>query len=90
MRLALDEAQKTKRTSHPIIADVWIAQRINGLLGFGIMAPWQVKDLTDEWLDALDALAEDRQRRMDEEQARVEFERVLKKRRASHPTYRKY
>ena len=39
------------------IADVALARMINSVCGAPIVAPWEVNDLPDEWIDACTAYA---------------------------------
>ncbi len=72
------------------MVDVLRARKINGLLGFGIIAPWQVCQLDDAWLAALEGLYDIEAYRRDVQRGKNAFENVLAAKRAAHPTYRKY
>jgi hypothetical protein len=74
---------------HPLIGDVVRARRANRVVGFVVIAPWQVANLTEEWLAVLDGLSETQKAQESEALAKAAAERVFAKRRAAHPTYRK-
>ena len=40
------------RTAHPVFVAYLLAQRINRLAGGNVVAPWEVYDLDEAWLDA--------------------------------------
>jgi hypothetical protein len=73
------------------LGDVIRVQRWNRLLGFGIIAPWVIPELDEEWVAVLDGLAglsaEQEERKAVERNPN--FENYLSKRRATHPSYRK-
>jgi hypothetical protein len=46
------------RTTHPQLSRIYLARTFNGLCG-AVIAPWEIDDLPDEWLDALLALTDD-------------------------------
>ena len=91
---ALDEIEKTGRTSHEYFVNISLARKVNAVCGFGAVAPWEVGELTEDWMDALDGLYvyerdkadKDRQ----EDASKENFERVLARRRAENQSYRKY
>jgi len=41
-----------KRTDNEYFAAILLAQKINTLSGGAVIAPWEVNDLPDDWLDA--------------------------------------
>lgn len=43
-------------TSNPLLKAYLIARRINTYIGGGVIAPWEVDQLPEEWLDAINGL----------------------------------
>ena len=41
-----------RRTDNPYFASILLAEKINRLSGGAVIAPWDVNDLPDDWLDA--------------------------------------
>jgi hypothetical protein len=83
------EVRDAKRTDHAFIADVWTARRVNAVLGFGAVTPWQIKEFDEETLAVLHELSEYEKERADQARNKQEFENKLAQVRANHPTYRK-
>lgn len=46
---------KQGATSHPLLANIVLARRINQVCGTAL-GPWDVDDLPDTWLDAIVAM----------------------------------
>lgn len=46
-------------TGHPLLAAYLLAQRINQAAGGAVVAPWEVDDLPDEWIDAAKGLTDE-------------------------------
>jgi hypothetical protein len=44
-------------TSHPKLTSIGAARRINLVSGGPVIAPWNVQDLPDDWLDVFDGLS---------------------------------
>ena len=67
---------------------------MNAVCGFGAVAPWEVGELTEDWMDVLDGLYVYEREKADkdrqEDLSKENFERVLARRRAENPSYRKY
>jgi hypothetical protein len=59
---------------------------INRFSGGTVIAPWEVEQLDDEWIDVFTGLADLPRLRKDYQA----FEKLLAKRRMQHPNYRKY
>lgn len=73
-------------TSHPTLSRILIARMVNQALGGALVGPWDIDDLPDELIDAVQALVMD----MPQYRAGVQrVESVFAKWRAQHPTYRK-
>jgi hypothetical protein len=91
---ALDEIQNTGRTSHPLFVNVSMARKVNAVCGYGAVSPWEVGELTEEWLNIFDGLydyeKEKAEKSRQEDASKDNFERVLARKRAEHPSYRKY
>ena len=91
---ALDEIEKTGRTSHEYFVAISLARKVNAVCGFGAVAPWEVGELTEDWMDALDGLyvyeREKAEKDRQEDASKENFERVLARRRAENQSYRKY
>ena len=70
------------------------ARKINKVCGFDAVAPWDVGQLDDEWVALFDGLYEIEEKKAKFEKQKAEgsrrFEDVLTRRRAAHPSYRKY
>jgi len=74
-------------TTHPTLARILRAQKINRLSGGALVAPWEVDELSDEWLDAYAALDRDLPAR---QEAQAKVAAAFARFRAAHPTYRKH
>jgi hypothetical protein len=44
-------------TSDPILVNIWLARTINSQLGGAFVAPWEIGELSGEWIDALTGMA---------------------------------
>lgn len=82
--------QCERRSDHALIVDVWRSQRINALLGFGIVSPWEIEKLDEEWLMVLERLADLREEKAVEEKQKRAADEAFARVRAKHPSYRKY
>lgn len=89
----MDIIAKEGATSHPKIAAVWKARKINRVLGDTVVMPWSLGDLDEEWTDVLNSLFDYETRERDvaiaEARAKNAFEQVLAGKRAAHG-YRSY
>ena len=67
---------------------------MNAVCGFGAVTPWEVGELTEDWMDVLDGLyvyeREKAEKDRQEDASKENFERVLARRRAENSSYRKY
>lgn len=86
MNDALNDAARTGQTHHSQILAVQYAKLINLMSGGTVIAPWEVDQLDEEWLNVFFGLL-DLPKRRESYQA---FERRLIQRRNEHPNYRKY
>jgi len=77
---------RTGYIQHPDMLDVQRARLINWHCGGAVIAPWEVGQLDDHWLNVFKGLQE-LPKLKENFQA---FENLLAKRRAENPTYRKY
>lgn len=82
----MSAAAKSGRTSHPLLLAVNRARLINQQLGGALIAPWEVGQLDEAWLDVFYGLQELPDLRKNYQ----EFENLLAQRRNANPTYRKY
>lgn len=46
-------------TKHPLLAAILLAKRINSASGGAVIAPWEIGELPDTWLDAFVALTDE-------------------------------
>jgi hypothetical protein len=83
---ALDLAARGKETGHTRLLAVQYARLINQFSGGTVIAPWEVSQLDEEWLEVFLGLI-DLPRLRANHQA---FDKRLAERRQAHPTYRKY
>lgn len=90
LEAALDEARTNGTTSHTLIGDVWRAQRINRVVGFGMLRPWEIQELDEEWLQVFDGLFELQELREQQKAQTRAAEDAFARVRARHPSYRKY
>lgn len=44
-------------TSNPLLKGFLVAQRINKFVGGAVIAPWEIDELSEDWLDAAYGLA---------------------------------
>lgn len=42
-----------QKTDDPLLGAILMAKQINTLCGGAVIAPWEVDQLSDDWLDAL-------------------------------------
>ena len=77
---------QNKSVNHPRLLSVQTAKMINMYSGGTVIAPWEVDQLDDEWIDVFFGIADLPELR-NHYQA---FEKRLAERRRQHPNYRKY
>ena len=83
---ALALAAKGTHSRHARLSAVQSAGLINRICQGVVIAPWEVEQLDEEWLDIFYGLADVNRWKRSAEQ----FDERLKKVRSQHPTYRKY
>ena len=83
---ALEAIRAKQPTGHPRLLAVHYARRINEQSGGVVIAPWDVEQLDEEWLEVFNALADENRHTKSQQ----EFEQRLQQRRNENPTYRKY
>ena len=82
----MEEAVRTGRTGHPMLAAVSLTRLINQQCGGPVVRPWELDELPDEWIDVFLGLNDASAVR-----ERVErIENMFREFRRKHPTYRKY
>jgi hypothetical protein len=59
---------ETGKTSNPYLARIALARMINQASGGAVIAPWEVENLPDDWLDAFRVQASSGQRRIEAKQ----------------------
>lgn len=79
----VDAALKNKSTADPFLAAIFRAEYINHRAGGAVIAPWEVKDLPDEWLIAYEALQDAPAR----EAQRKRLEKYHDEFKRNHPQY---
>ena len=82
----MQEAATTHSTDHPRWQAILVAEQINRRNGGALVAPWELEQLPDEWLDAYQVLA----RGAAAQQQKSRLEHLFVAFRQKHPTYRKY
>lgn len=87
LETALEQVRGDGQTDHLLILDVWKARKINAVAGFAIISPWQIKELDEEWLAVFDGLYGLQREQEESARNKREFEALLQKRRAAHPSY---
>lgn len=45
-----------RKTDDPRLSAILLARQVNELCGGAVVAPWDVNELPDEWLDALSGI----------------------------------
>lgn len=65
---------------------MWLAKTINGFSGGAVIAPWEVEQLPEEWLDVFKAFTEDMPTMT---KARAKVQAVKSAWLNRHPTYGK-
>jgi hypothetical protein len=94
LETALDDLKNSGGTSYELFVKVSKARKINAVCGYGVVAPWEVGELDEEWSEMFDGLYEYEKQKAEEgrqiAQSKAQFEIVLAKQRADHPSYRKY
>ena len=74
-------------STHPEIANIFLAQAINRMSGGVVVRPWEIDDLTEEWKLAFRKLAYDwPQLENNVNKQKAEMDRLINQ----HPTFRKY
>lgn len=86
MNEALNEIARTSQTQHTELMAVQRARLINQLSGGPVIAPWEVDQLDEAWLNVFYGLVNLPKRRENYQK----FENRLQQRRREHPNYRKY
>lgn len=82
----MNYAAQKGTSGHELIKAVELAKRINLQCGGAVIAPWDVDQLDEEWIDVFRGLA-----RLPDLRANYQaFDRRLAEIRSRHPTYRKY
>lgn len=61
-------------TDDPVLSQMCLARMVNQLSGAAVVAPWDVEQLPDEWLDAFEAMAEQMTAKEKREKRRREAE----------------
>ncbi len=83
---ALHYAAQKGATGHEKIRAIELAKRINLQCGGAVIAPWEVDQLDDEWIDVFLGLT-----RLPDLRANYQaFDRRLAEIRSRHPTFKKY
>lgn len=85
----MDALRKTGRTDHPLLHRLSLARKINSVVGFGSIAPWQTGELDEEWTMVFDAMYEYEKEVKESNKGKERFDQVLARKRAAHPSYRK-
>lgn len=80
------EAASTHQTDHPRWKMIMLAQQINRLSGGALVAPWELEQWPDEWLDAYQILW----RGVPQTKYKNPLEHLFLAARRKHPSYRKY
>ena len=86
MNDALNTAAQKGTTAHEKIKAVELAKSINLLSNGAVIAPWEVDQLDDEWIEVFKGLRELPRLRANYQA----FDKRLAEIRRKHPTYRKY
>lgn len=86
MNDALEYAAQKGATAHERLKAVELARIINLQSGGAVIAPWEVDQLDDEWIDVFKGMLELPDLRKNYQA----FEKKLAEVRMKHPTYRKY
>lgn len=73
-------------TKDPMLVAVWLARQINTELGGAFVAPWDVYELSGEWLDALTGMTTSVP---DMKAGKQKVESVLERWRQAHSQYRR-
>jgi hypothetical protein len=73
-------------TAIPPLVNYLLAQRVNQAAGGAFVAPWDVDQLPDEWLDAAQALTDELPRMR---QGRSQAKATVDKWRENSPSYRR-
>ncbi len=80
------EAADTGKVRDPLLVAIAQAQQINRLAGGALVAPWEVSQLPDEWLEAFRETDEIPRRR----QEKARLEQIFEAARQQHPQFGKY
>lgn len=83
---AAREAARSGEFRHPLHIQVAKARQINQALGGAFVAPWEVAEMPDEYLYAIESMIEEYPAAKRENDV---IEAKLAEWRRSHPTYRK-
>ena len=86
MSAALEYAAQKGATAHEKIKAIELAKIINLQCGGVVIAPWDVDQLDEEWIDVFKGLLELPQLRANYQAFNTKLAEVRRR----HPTYRKY
>lgn len=85
LEAALFELAQTGRTHHPLLSRVLLARAVNVTLGGGVVGPWDIDEMGEDWLEIISSLAFDLP---GYQKASQKIESIRAAWRASHPTYK--
>ena len=82
------QIRRSGRTSHPLLASIFLAQAINRASGGAVIAPWEVGELLEqapEWADAAQVIVNQLPQ---QQKADAQVEAWKENWRNNHPGYR--
>ena len=53
MRIAFSNLAEGKGSNNPMLTAIWMARKINQVLGGPFVGPWEIEELPGDWLDAI-------------------------------------
>jgi hypothetical protein len=90
---AIEGLRENGRTTHEGLQAVSLARLVNQVVGYGAVTPWDVGQLTEDWIELFYGLREYEAQQAEEKRQEAEskrrFEDVLRRQRANHPSYGK-
>ena len=82
----MQDAARTHVTDHPQWKAILLSEQINRRSGGLLVAPWELEQWPDEWLDAYEIIL----RGVPQTKYRNPLENLFTSSRRKHPSYRKY
>lgn len=84
---ALAEAQ-SGGSEDPTLVEIYLAQHINNVSGGPVVAPWEIGQVPERYIEAAIGLSSLKERRQRLQRAKAYLDKVFSSWRRQHPSYR--